>query len=142
MKRNIEKIGKIGILVIALFINLVSTVWAQGNEAIEVIGDIPRPTHLDKYPDLGLIPLLSNVLKTAMVIAGLWAFINLILAGFTYVTSGDKPDELKKANSLMTNSLIGLAIIVSSFTIAAIVGWILYGDAGALLNPRIYGPGA
>ncbi len=143
MNRNTEKIGEIGILLTSFFYGFTNKVLA-GTSTNDAIGNIGRPEHLNNYGDLkggGLVFLLSNVLKTAMVIAGLWTFINLILAGFTYVTSGDKPEDLKKANSQITNSLIGLAIIVSSFTIAAIVGWILYGDASALLNPKIYGPG-
>jgi hypothetical protein len=38
-------------------------------------------------------------------------------------------------------SLIGLVILVGSFLLAGIIGHLLYGDASALLNPRIYGPG-
>ena len=75
-----------------------------------------------------------------MVVAGLWAFINLITAGLTYITSGDNPDAVKKAGERIYMSLIGLVLVVGSFIIAAIMGWILYGDSSAILSPKIYGP--
>jgi hypothetical protein len=37
-------------------------------------------------------------------------------------------------------SLIGLIIIVSAFTITAIASFILFGDAGFILNPKLVGP--
>lgn len=115
---------------------------------LQVFGDITTPQQIqDSYGQLtdlnkgGLIGLVSNIIKLIMIVGGLWAFINLIIAGITYVTSGDNPDELKKANDKMVKSLIGLVIMFGSFTIAGIIGWLFFKDASALLNPKIYTPG-
>ncbi|MFC1653709.1 hypothetical protein ACFL1M_02580 [Patescibacteria group bacterium] len=90
----------------------------------------------------GLVGLLSNILKAVAIIGGIWALINVVISGFEHITSGDDPKATSKAWSRIYNSLIGLAIIVASYAIAAILGLILFGDASAILSPTIYGPGS
>ena len=89
----------------------------------------------------GLIGFISNILKVATIAAGLFTVINLITAGYGFLTAGGNPENIAKASSKIWMSLIGLIIIVSSYTLAAIFGWILFGDATAILKPKIYGPG-
>ncbi len=89
----------------------------------------------------GLLQLVSNIVKLIIIVGGLWAFFNLLIAGITYITSGDKPDEIQKATQRINLSLIGLLVLVGSFVLAGIFGYLLYGDASAILNPKIYGPG-
>jgi hypothetical protein len=89
----------------------------------------------------GFIFFLSNIIRTLTVIAGIWSFINLILAGYMYITAGDNADNVSKAWQKIYNSLIGLVIIVGSYAIAALLGFILYGDATAILSPKLYGVG-
>jgi len=88
----------------------------------------------------GLIGLVSNIIKLIMLVGGLWSFFNLIIAGITYITAGDNPDELKKANNRMTMSLIGLVLMIGSFTITAIISYIIFKDASFILNPTIFTP--
>ena len=117
----------------------------------DVFGNITIPEPLKEaygpfygdllYPGGGIIGFASNLIKLIMIVAGIWAFINIILAGFGYITNPDKPEELSKANDKIYKSLLGLAIIAGSFILAAIAGWILFGDASAILIPKIYGPG-
>jgi len=110
----------------------------------EVFGNISAPPQLDAYnADItkgGLTSLLSNIIRLITIVGGLWAFFNLLLAGFTYITSGDKPDEIKHAHERIYMSLIGLVVLVGAFIIAGIIGYLLYGRADALINPVIYGP--
>lgn len=110
-------------------------------------GILPTPDYLKNgYGGLtgsqgGLIGMVSNIVKLLIVIGGLVAFINILLAGFTYITSGDKADELVKAHQRLYMSLVGLLVMVGSYAIAALVGLLLFGDAGFILKPVIYGPG-
>lgn len=117
----------------------------------DVIGNITLPEPLSPsnggYGGLfnqkgGLIGFASNLIKLLMIAAGIWSFINILLAGFAYVTSNGNPEHIAKANSQIYMSLIGLAVMVASFALAAIAGWILFGNPGAILSPTIYGPGA
>lgn len=89
----------------------------------------------------GLTGFISNMLKVVAVGAGLFAFINLILAGFIYISSGSDPKKTAEAMNKITMSLIGLVIIIASYAIAALIGLIMFGDPTAILRPTIYGPG-
>ncbi len=113
-----------------------------------VFGNITAPGPIAQgYGDLagpggGLIGFASNLIKLIMILAGIWSFFNIILAGFAYITNQGNPEAIAKANSQIYLSLLGLVIIVASFILAAIAGWILFGDASAILSPKIYGPGS
>lgn len=91
-------------------------------------------------PNFGLLVLLNNLLKLFFVIAGLWTFLNFILAGFQFLAASGDPKAIQKAWEKIYWSLIGLLFIVGSFVLAAIFGWLLFGNPSAILNPRIFGP--
>lgn len=97
----------------------------------------------DGYESLeagGLTTFISNIIKFAITAAGLFAFVNMIIAGWTYLGSNGQPETIAAAWRRMYMSLIGLAVMVASFAIAAIAGQLLLGDWTAILNPKIYGP--
>lgn len=113
----------------------------------DIIGEINPPGFLEKHGSVevgegfGLINFLSNILRLAIVVAGLFGLINLILAGYDYITAGGDPEKIKNANSKIFNSLIGLIVIAASFTLAAILSYLLFGDPTMIIRPRIFGPG-
>jgi hypothetical protein len=90
----------------------------------------------------GLIVFVSNFIKFAVVVAGLFAFFNLIGAGYMYISAGSDSKKTAEAWAKIYMSLIGLVVIIASFAIAGILGYLLFGNADAILNPKIYGPGA
>jgi len=89
----------------------------------------------------GLIGFASNLIKLVMVLAGIWSFLNIIFAGFNYITQSTNPEAIANANKQIYMSLLGLVIIVGSFVLAGILGYLLFGRADAILIPQIYGPG-
>lgn len=113
----------------------------------QIFGDIQLPSPLaqgygeyDK-PGGGLVGFLNNVLKMAILGAGLFAVINFILAGYGIITAAGDPEKTSKAQQKIWNSIIGLTLIITSFTLAALLGWVLFRDTNAILQIRIYGPG-
>jgi hypothetical protein len=111
-----------------------------------IFGEVENP--IEGYGDyaeagegMGLVGFISNVIRFLTIAAGLFAFLNLLLAGFQFITAGGDPENIAKAWDKIWYSLIGLVIIVASFTIAALLGWLIFRDAGAILQPTIYGPG-
>jgi hypothetical protein len=92
--------------------------------------------------DAGPVALLSNVLRLVSVGAGVFAFINIIIAGITYVSSAGNPEKTAGALGRINMSLIGLVIIAGANILAAIIGQVLFGSWTAIINPTIYGPGA
>lgn len=93
-------------------------------------------------PGGGLIVLLNNVLRLIFVVAGIFAFLRVITAGLGFINAGGDSKKIEQAWNSIWQSLMGLAIIISSIAMAALIGLILFGDAGAILNPKIYGPNA
>ena len=65
--------------------------------------------------------------------------INFILAGWQYIISSGDSKGVTQASSMMTNSLVGLGLIVGAYTIAAIIGLIFFGDATYIINPTLRG---
>lgn len=88
----------------------------------------------------GLIIILNNLLKFAIVIAGLYTLWNLIFAGYMFMSAGGDPKAIGKAWDKIWQSLIGLLIAAGSFVLAAIFGYLIFKDPSALLVPKIYGP--
>lgn len=85
----------------------------------------------------GIFILISNILKMAGYIAGLFFLVQMILAGFAYLSASGDPKKTEAAWAKIWQSLLGLIIVASAFVIASVVGYFLNID---ILNPTIYGP--
>jgi hypothetical protein len=121
----------------------IAKVYAAG-DASGVIGTVPNP--LQGYGNFndsgsGVVVFFTNILRLVFVAAGVMAFINLIVAGFQYMTAAGDSKAVAAAWNRIQYSLIGLVILVASFAIAAVLGAVLFGDAMFILKPKIYGPG-
>lgn len=88
----------------------------------------------------GLISLLNAVLRLLVVIGGIWALLNIIFAGYGFISAGGDPKAIEKAWAKIWQSLVGLLFIAGAFVIAAVVGQIIFGDARVILSPDIVGP--
>lgn len=91
---------------------------------------------------IGLIVFLSSLIRIATIVAGVIVFINFILAGYAYITSDGSSKVNEQVKNQLTYSVIGLVIIVASYTIIAIISLLIFGKADFILNPTITGPGA
>ena len=116
---------------------------------IQIFGTIEPPPGIDKYSSIGgnghaavpgLIAFASNIVKFAIVIAGIYALINIVLAGYGCLSAGDDPKKITAAWAKIWQSLLGLLIVAGAFVLAALFGWIIFQDAMAILAPSIYGP--
>jgi hypothetical protein len=88
----------------------------------------------------GLIIIASNLIKFMIVIAGLYAFWNLIMSGYMFMSAAGDPKAIGKAWEKIWMSLIGLLVVAGSFILAAIFGYLIFKDPSALLTPRIFTP--
>lgn len=106
-------------------------------------GPVAAPPGVDKFNaavgagNIGIVLFASNMIKLVTVIAGIWALFNLIMAGFKYITASNDVKAVETAWQSIYMSLIGLIIIVSSFTITAVISYVLFGDATFILNPKL-----
>jgi hypothetical protein len=97
-----------------------------------------------KYGDVGtgLPSFISNVITIIFAAAGLFAFFNLMIAGFSYITSAGDTKKIEAATASINMSLIGLVVMVAAAAVTGIISFLLFGSATAILSPSIKGPGS
>jgi hypothetical protein len=111
----------------------------------DIVGEVTNPLP-SSYQNIagsgggGLILFFTNILRLTFVAAGIYAFINFIIAGYQYMTAGGDSKSLENAWGRIWQSLVGLVVIVGSFAFAGLLGQLLFGDSRAILSPTIYGP--
>ena len=118
------------------------TIAPQPPDPGAFFGQILQPPGISEYGDFqtGLINFANNILKLLIAGAGLFAFFNIIIAGYTFLSAGGDPKKIEQAWARIWQSLLGLLFVAGSFVLAAIFGWLIFGDPGAILSPAIYGP--
>ncbi len=118
-----------------------SNLLAQAN----FFGNIAPPPGVTRYQTgvgaaSGLVNFLSNLIKLVIVGGGIFTFINILLAGVSFISAGGDPKKIEQATTKIWQSGIGLIIMAGSFVAAAIIGQIIFGDPSFILVPRIHGP--
>ena len=101
----------------------------------------PLPTGGSLGPGGGLITLLNNILRLIFVISGIYAFIRVITAGFGFINAGGDAKKIEQSWNSIWQSLLGVVIVISSIAVAALMGLLFFGEATAILNPKVFGPG-
>lgn len=76
--------------------------------------------------------VLSGIIGFLTVVGGLWFFIQFILAGYAWISSGGDKSRVEAAQQKITNSLIGLLVVVAAWVIIGVIGKIVGLD---ILNP-------
>lgn len=118
---------------------------------VPIFGPIPNPFTGSYACDInqvgqaacaqfGLIAFLNNVLKLVIVIAGLFAFFQFLVAGFDFLSAGGDSKKITGAWAKIWQSIIGLVFVAGAFVLAAIFGYLIFGDPTIILNPPIWGP--
>jgi len=87
-----------------------------------------------------LIVLFNNLLKTAIIIAGLFSLINFVLAGYQFLSAGGDQKAVAKAWEKIWMSLIGLVVVSGALVLAGVFGYIIFGDATIFINPQVFEP--
>ena len=108
---------------------------------LQIFGQIAPPPGVSKWANQGgLIGFLTAILQTLIVLGGIWTLLNIILAGYKFISAGGKPEEISNAWAKIWQSLLGLLFIAGAFVLAAIAGQVIFGDPTAILKPKVYGP--
>lgn len=69
----------------------------------------------------GLTGFLNYGIKFILIFAGLVAVLFLIIGGYQYIISGGNEEAAEKGKKTITNSVIGLIIIILSYTIVTVI---------------------
>lgn len=113
-------------------------IWAQGTD--EVFGTIEAPQGVEKYnqqADIGIILFLSKIIRLATIVAGIWTLFNFILAGWIYLTKAGDSSAGQEVSQKILNSVIGLVIVAMAYSIAGLIGLLIFGDASYILQPTL-----
>ena len=115
--------------------------------ATDPIGCIDAPTGVIPLPTIAsggtgitlgpIILLLNLIFKLIFVAAGLFAFLNLLAAGFGFMNAGGDAKAVSAAWNKIQQTFIGIIVIVSSFLLAAIIGRIFFDSATYFLQPTL-----
>lgn len=106
-------------------------------------GTVTLPQGLSKFgvePGPAIGKLIQFALRGLIVVAGIYALFNLVLAGYAFMSAGDDSKKVSGAWAQITQTLIGLAFAAGAFVLAAIFGQLIFGDPLFLLQPSIPTP--
>lgn len=115
-------------------------------QAEDIVGQIKPPSQVQEtYGVLGegagLTGFISDIIILISIVGGIWFLINVLIGGFTLITSGGDSKKLSEFGSKLSMMVIGLILMVGAPLIAALIGFIVFGDTMSLLRPTIVGPG-
>jgi hypothetical protein len=65
--------------------------------------------------------IIARVIRVMLGFIGLVALVIVLYAGYLWMTSGGDPAKIKKAKQWLTNGVIGLLIIFSSYSIVSFI---------------------
>lgn len=111
--------------------SLISQVYAAGDGNIAVI----KPTNV-KIEDIG--KLISSAVSVVIIVAGILAFVFLVIGGIEWLTSGGDKTKTEVARNRITAALVGLAIIAASWALMQLVAYFFGIDVlgGSVTIPR------
>lgn len=105
-------------------------------------GTIQLPSALSNLGDVdtGLSTLLNIIFGILIIIAGIYAVFNFIIAGYLFISAGGDPKKVADAWAKIWQSILGLVVSAGAFVIAAIISQLIFGDPSTLLNPILPTP--
>lgn len=98
-------------------IKLISSVFAA--DQIVNIGEQVTQDNFFGYTCIG--NLISNIVSVAFIVAAIATFVYLVLGGLNWLTSSGDKVKIESAQKMISNALIGLAIVAASWAIYTLV---------------------
>lgn len=113
------------------------------NEALGLIEEPQANTAVQSASggegSIPIYPFISWGLSIFTIVAGIWALFNFVFAAFTYFGGSGDPGSHQKVRTHLTNTVLGLLIIVLAYTIAAIASTLIFGSPTYFFNPQLPG---
>lgn len=82
---------------------------------------IKVPANGNNIPINSSVDILAGVLYTIYAIAGAFAVITIILAGYTFVTASYDQTKIVKAKNAILYAVVGLIVIIAAFVITQFI---------------------
>lgn len=105
-------------------------------------GTVAPPPGVSNFgPGLSGLPVfLTVILRTLVMVAGIYSLLNFMFAGYTFLSGAGDPKKVQDAWAKIWQTIIGLVVVAASFLLAALLGFFLFRDPYALLRIRVFGP--
>lgn len=113
---NLKTVTILGAILVAVFLSF-NTALAQ-NTVTEGLQVIQEPLGLANF-DIRII--IANIIRAALGLVGIVLVCLILYAGYLWMTAGGNEDQIGQAKSIIRNAVIGLAIILSAYSIVAFV---------------------
>lgn len=107
----------------------------QGNPFGKIAA--PQSAFSSSTPEAAIGNIIQLVIWILIIGAGIYALINLILAGYAFMSAGDDSKKVAGAWAMISQTMIGLALSAGAFVLAAIFGQLIFGQWDFILNPTI-----
>src|SRR4030066_226095 len=73
-------------------------------------------------PENLLATIMSNIIGAMTIGAGIWFLFQTIIAGYNYMNAAGDKARIENAGRKLTNSLIGIALVVAAYGFLALIG--------------------
>lgn len=111
---------------------------------LSIFGEITPPPEIQKIieklnPDeketgAGIFVLLNRLFTVIIYTAGIFFVIQILLAGFAYISASGDEKKTQAAWAKIYQSIIGLLIVSSAFVLTRVIGKLVGMDN--ILNPK------
>jgi len=102
---------------------------AAGASGANIIGSGPMDPRM----------IAAIIIRASLAFVGIFFVILIIYAGWLWMTAGGEEEKITRAKKLLSNGVIGLAIILSAYSITYFIFRTVLGTAGSYANPFGYG---
>jgi len=88
-------------------------------------------------PSTIMTNIISNAIGAMTIGAGIWFLFQAIIAGYNYLSAGGDKTKIEASGRRLTNSLIGIAVVVAAYGILALLGTFLgikFLEVGSLIK--------
>lgn len=100
---------------------LVKKIYAASYNFQPITGQ-PGSYQANADPGSALETFFSNLLATFTIVGGITFLIYFVIGAFNYITAQGDREKVAKAQRYMSNGLIGLMIVILTWSLVGIVG--------------------
>jgi hypothetical protein len=97
----------------------------------------PQSAFSGSTPQAAIGKLIQYIIWLLIIGASIYALINLVLAGYSFMSAGDDPKKVAGAWAMIWQTMLGLAFAAGAFVLAAIFGQLIFNNPTFILNPTL-----
>jgi len=73
----------------------------------------------------GITKMVSSIIGLMTIAAGIWFLFQILVGGFNWISAGGDKAKLQSSKDRITNSMVGIVVVVAAWAITALVGTFL-----------------